>query len=77
MIQINLSDKQALELMDATGWGNRLPDHIEKEIFRQIERQVYPAPTQAAELAVWKAESGHLAQIIENWKRKNETMGDL
>lgn len=73
MITINLSDEQAKELLHATGWGDALPRHIEIELFRQLERQLTPASTEAANLAAWRAEVGYTAKAVEEWKRNNET----
>ena len=72
MIQINLSEKQARELLEATGWGNQIPRHIEVEIFRQLEHKLMPPSTNAAELAVFKHEAGYTGQAVEGWKLAND-----
>lgn len=74
MITINLSDEQARELLKATGWGDMMPRHIELEIFRQLENKLTPPSNEQAAIAAWRAENGHTADVIENWKRKHETM---
>lgn len=74
MITINLSEEQARELLKATGWGDTLPRHVEQEIFRQLENKLTPPASEQAEIAAWRAENGHTASVIENWKRKNEAM---
>lgn len=74
MITINLSDEQARELLHATGWGDMMPRHLEIEIFRQLENKLTPPSNEQAEIAAWRAENGYTAEVIENWKRKHETM---
>lgn len=74
MITINLSDEQARELLQATGWGDMMPRHIEQEIFRQLENKLTPKGTEQANLAAWRAEVGYTAKAVEDWKRKHETM---
>lgn len=75
MITINLSDEQARELMKATGWGDMMPRHLEIEIFRQLENKLIPPSNEQAAIAAWRAENGYTAELIENWKRKHETIG--
>lgn len=81
MITINLSEKQAKELMHALGWREHhgrneskafLPEDAAAYMFSQLENQLYPAPTNAAEIAVWNDENGSTARKVEDWKRKNE-----
>lgn len=74
MIQINLSEEQAKKLLHATGWGEHIPNDVERELFKQLERQLTPASTEAASLAAWRAEVGYTAKAVEEWKRKHETM---
>lgn len=82
MITINLSEKQAKELCYALGWREYhgtneskafLPEDTAAYMFSQLENQLYPAPTDAAEIAVWNHENGHTDRKVEQWKRKNET----
>lgn len=82
MITINLSEKQAKELMHALGWrelhGSNeskafLPEDAAAYMFSQLENQLYPAPTNAAEIALWNDLNGYTARKIEKWKRQNET----
>ena len=82
MIQINLSEKQAAALLSGLGWRAGGPDvahasiseDVCKEIFRQLEKQMYPAPTLAIEISKWKHENGYTARAVEEWKRINEVM---
>ena len=74
MIQINLSEEQARELLQAVGWGDLLPRHIERELFVQLENKLTPPGTEQANLAAWRAEVGYTAKAVEDWKRKHETM---
>lgn len=73
MIQINLSEEQAKKLLNATGWGEKIPRDVERELFRQLEHKLTPASTEAASLAVWRHEHGYTAGAIKEWKRNNET----
>ena len=72
MISINLSDKQARELLAATGWGNPLPHEVEREIFLQLEQKLMPVSNEQAAIAAWRCENGYTAETIEKWKRINE-----
>lgn len=74
MITINLSDEQAKKLTDnyVRGMPNLLD--VENEIFTQLEQQLTPRPTSAAELAVWRHENGYIEKDVEQWKRKYEVM---
>lgn len=74
MITINLSEKQARDLLNCVGWDSKLPEHLTLELFRQLEHKLTPVSTSAAELAVWKHESGLNEMAVEKWKRKNEVM---
>ncbi|ALT58222.1 hypothetical protein FDG91_gp18 [Escherichia phage JMPW1] len=70
MITINLSDKQAREILDTI--GEQL--HVKvatAEILNQIERQLTPVSTNQAEFSIWKSER-ILPNIIKAWKRKNK-----
>lgn len=70
MITINLSDKQAREILDTI--GDQL--HIKgatSELLNQIERQLTPASTNQSEFAAWKSER-ILPNIIKAWKRKHK-----
>lgn len=74
MITINLSEKQARDLLNCVGWDSKLPEHLTLELFRQLEHKLMPVSTGAAELAVWRHESGLTEMEVERWKRKNETV---
>lgn len=76
MITINLSEKQARELLNAVGWLEPIPPKIETELFIQLEQQLTPRSTGAAEWAVWRHENGYTEAAVEAWKRKNETAED-
>ncbi|WPJ70009.1 hypothetical protein [Escherichia phage vB_EcoS_ULIM2] len=70
MITINLSDKQAREILDTI--GDQL--HIKgatSELLNQIERQLTPTSTNQSEFAAWKSERT-LPNIIKAWKRKHK-----
>lgn len=70
MITINLSDKQAREILDTI--GDQL--HIKgatSELLNQIERQLTPVSTNQAEFAAWKSER-ITPNIINAWKRKHK-----
>lgn len=70
MITINLSEKQAREILDAI--GDQL--HVKgatAELLNQIEKQLTPASTSQAEFAAWKSER-ILPNIIKAWKRKHK-----
>lgn len=70
MITINLSDKQAREILDTI--GDQL--HIKgatAELLNQIERQLTPASTNQSEFASWKSER-IMPNIIKAWKRKHK-----
>ena len=69
MITINLSDKQAREILDTI--GDQL--HIKgatSELLNQIERQLTPVSTNQAEFAAWKSER-ITPNIIKSWKLKH------
>lgn len=82
MITINLSDEQAKSLLNSMGWrfvcGDvscaNIDEKVASEIFTQLENRLMPPPTEAAEVAVWKHESGVNAKTVEYWKRKHEVM---
>ena len=74
MITINLSEKQARELLDATGWERMMPKEVQTEIFRQLEHKLIPNSSNSAEIAVFMHEAGYRAKAVEDWKRKNEVM---
>lgn len=76
MITINLSDKDARELLNAVGWREPIPASIETEMFIQLEQQLTPRSTGAAELAVWRHEQGLTEMDVEKWKRKNGKIYD-
>jgi hypothetical protein len=70
MITINLSEKQAREILDTI--GDQL--HIKgaaAELLNQIEKQLTPVSTNQAEFAAWKSER-ILPNIIKAWKRKHK-----
>ena len=72
MITINLSEKQAYQVMRyISGFGM---EGAMGEVADQICRQLTLAPTRAAETAAWRNEAGYIQKAIENWKRINETM---
>ncbi|QHR70474.1 hypothetical protein H1N89_gp64 [Escherichia phage egaa] len=74
MITINLSEKQAYQVMCyISGFGM---EGAMGEVADQICRQLTPAPTRAAETAAWRNEAGYIQKAIEDWKRKNETAED-
>lgn len=73
MITINLSDEQARDLLQAVGWGDMIPQHIERELFVQLENALSPRSNEAANLAACRAEVGYTAKAVEDWKRKHET----
>ena len=82
MITINLSGEQARALLDSLGWriavGStatvNLNEYVAREIFTQLENKLMPPGTEQANLAAWRAEVGHTAKAVEEWKRKHETM---
>lgn len=74
MITINLSDEQARKLLAATGWNDPIPNDVAREIFIQLENKLTPPGNEQAAIAAWRAENGYTAEVIENWKRKHETM---
>lgn len=74
MIKINLSDNQARDLLNIIGWDCKLTKELALEIFTQLEHKLMPPSTSAAELAVWRHESGLNEMDIEKWKRKNEVL---
>ena len=74
MITINLSDEQARKLLAATGWNDPIQNDLAREIFIQLENKLTPPSNEQAAIAAWRAENGHTAEVIENWKRKHETM---
>lgn len=70
MITINLSDKQARELLDTIG------EHLHvkgatAELLNQIDRKLTPVSTNQAEFAAWKSER-ITPNIIKAWKRKHK-----
>ncbi|QPX76347.1 hypothetical protein ZEROTOHERO_82 [Citrobacter phage vB_CfrD_ZerotoHero] len=79
MIKINLSEEQAKSLLNSLGWRygsceyERLDvkSDVAKEVFIQLEQQLMPRSTSAAELAVWRHENGLNEMDVEKWKRKN------
>ena len=74
MITINLSEHQAYQVMRyISGFGM---EGAMGEVADQICRKLTPAPTRAAETAVWRHEAGYIQKAIEDWKRKNETAED-
>lgn len=83
MIAINLSEEQAKSLLNSLGWRYGSGEYerldvksdVAKEVFIQLEQQLMPASTSAAELAVWRHEQGLNEMDIEKWKRKNESLG--
>lgn len=84
MIQINLSEDQAKSLLDSLGcrWCDdpkyhdnvAIESNVASELFTQLEQQLMPRSTSAAELAVWRHENGLNEMDVEKWKRKHETM---
>lgn len=70
MITINLSDKQAREILDTIGEQLHVKGAT-AEILNQIERQLTPSSTNQAEFAAWKSER-ILPNIIKAWKRKHK-----
>lgn len=54
MIQINLSEKQARELMIMMMWGADEENETACEIITQIENQLMPRAIEQAELAAWR-----------------------
>lgn len=81
MIQINLSEEQAKELLRAFGWrsvhGSQaiagIREDVAKDIFIQLENKFMPTGFNKAEFAKWKGENGINDSIIEKWRRDNET----
>lgn len=71
MITINLSEKQARELLDTIAIHNEVSGSV-AEVADQISRQLMPHSNNKAEFAVWKSER-ILPNIIEAWKRKHCT----
>lgn len=71
MITINLSDKQARELLDTIGEQIHVKGAAAELLINQIERQLTPASTNQAEFAAWKSER-ILPNIIKAWKRKHK-----
>lgn len=82
MITINLSDEQAKTLLECLGWRNSaetvdlmaIEKQVAREMFIQLENELSPRSTEAANLAAWRAEAGYTAKAVEDWKRKHETM---
>lgn len=70
MITINLSDKQARELLGTIDEQIHVKGAA-AELLNQIERQLTPASTNQAEFAAWKSER-ILPNIIKAWKRKHK-----
>ncbi|QVW27719.1 hypothetical protein [Hafnia phage Pocis76] len=57
MVSINLSEKQARELMKMMMWGaDEVNDETACEIIAQIENKLLPRPSEQAELAAWRGE---------------------
>lgn len=48
-----------------------------REMFTQLDQKMMPAGTEQANLAAWRAEAGYTAKAVEDWKRKNESMGSF
>lgn len=70
MITINLSDKQAREILDTI--GDQL--HVKgaaAELLNQIDRKLTPVSTNQAEFAAWKSER-ITPNIIKACKRKHK-----
>lgn len=82
MITINLSERQARLLLVGLGYREnnevtaslKVARSVCDELFTQIEQQLMPRSTSAAELAVWRHENGLNEMDVEKWKRKHETM---
>ncbi|VUF55249.1 Phage protein [Escherichia phage Stevie_ev116] len=84
MITINLSEEQAKSLLDSFGWrwcddpkyhdNVTIESNVASELFTQLEQQLMPRSTSAAELAVWRHENGLNEMDVEKWKRKNEVL---
>lgn len=70
MITINLSDKQARELLDTIGEQLHVKGAA-AELLNQIDRQLTPVSTNQAEFAAWKSER-ITPNIIKAWKRKHK-----
>lgn len=82
MITINLSEEQAKSLFRSMGWrmgiGSEavvnIKEEVASELFTQLEQQLMPRSTSAAELAAWRHENGLNEMDVEKWKRKNEVL---
>lgn len=70
MIQINLSEKQARELLACIGDSVRIVGAM-AEVVNQIDKQLMPRSTNLAEFAAWKSER-ITPNLVEAWKRKHE-----
>lgn len=70
MITINLSEKQAREILDTIGEQLNVKGAA-AELLNQIDKQLTPVSTNQAEFAVWKSER-ILPNIIKEWKRKHK-----
>lgn len=71
MITINLSEKQARDLLAAVGWDKEVPRETAAEIFRQLEHKFDRVSDEQAKDAVWMHENGYNSQRIHNWKKDN------
>lgn len=81
MIQINLSEEQAKELLRAFCWRSihgsqaiaNIKEEVAKTVFMQLEHKFLPRNFEQAEFAKWKGDNGVNDRIIESWRRQNET----
>lgn len=71
MIQINLSEKEARELLAFLYAVNPKAADVAKAVMTQVERQLMPSSTSQAEIAAWRGER-IVPNLIEAWKRKHE-----
>ncbi|WET18201.1 hypothetical protein S202_09 [Shigella phage S2_02] len=70
MITINLSDKQARELLGTIGEQLHVKGAT-AELLNQIDRKLTPVSTNQAEFAAWKSER-ITPNIIRAWKSKHK-----
>lgn len=70
MITINLSEKQAREILDAISEQLHVKGAT-AELLNQIDKQLTPASTSQAEFAAWKSKR-ITPNIIKAWKRKHK-----
>lgn len=70
MITINLSEKQAREILDTIGEQLHVKGAA-AELLNQIDKQLTPVSTNQAEFAAWKSER-ITPNIIKAWKRKHK-----